>query len=122
MIQSTNNLTKDLLESLVSDHHDFKVTVYQTQGSYTVKAELPGYQKEDITINFEHKTLTILAKRDSNIQQDGTYLINERNSNEQSRQFIFKNIDTNKIKASMNNGILTVKLPIKQTKTEISID
>ncbi|MBO3065527.1 Hsp20 family protein [Staphylococcus shinii] len=122
MIQSTNNLTKDLLESLVSDHHDFKVNVYQTQDSYTVEAELPGYQKDDITINFEHKTLTILAKRVSNIQQDSTYLINERNSNEQSRQFIFKNIDTNKINASMNNGILTVKLPIKQTKTQISID
>ena len=122
MIQSTNNLTKDLLESLVSDHHDFKVTVYQAQDSYTVEAELPGYQKDDITINFEHKTLTILAKRVSNIQQDSTYLINERNSNEQSRQFIFKNIDTNKINASMNNGILTVKLPIKQTKTQISID
>ncbi|WP_436950960.1 Hsp20 family protein [Staphylococcus shinii] len=122
MIQSTNNLTKDLLESLVSDHHDFKVTVYQTQDSYTVEAELPGYQKDDITINFEHKTLTILAKRVSNIQQDSTYLINERNSNEQSRQFIFKNIDPNKINASMNNGILTVKLPIKQTKTQISID
>lgn len=122
MIQSTNNLTKDLLESLVSDHHNFKVTVYQAHDSYTVEAELPGYQKDDITINFEHKTLTILAKRVSNIQQDSTYLINERNSNEQSRQFIFKNIDTNKINASMNNGILTVKLPIKQTKTQISID
>ncbi|MEB6291300.1 Hsp20 family protein [Staphylococcus xylosus] len=122
MIQSTNNLTKDLLESLVSDHHDFKVTVYQTQDSYTVEAELPGYQKDDITINFEHKTLTILAKRASNLEQQGSYLINERNSNQQSRQFIFKHIDTNKIKATMNDGILTIKLPIKQTKTQISID
>ncbi|MDW8797980.1 Hsp20 family protein [Staphylococcus pseudoxylosus] len=122
MIQSTNNLTKDLLESLVSDHHDFKVTVYQAQDSYTVEAELPGYQKDDITINFENKTLTILAKRASNLEQQGIYLINERNSNKQSRQFIFKLIDTNKIKASMNDGILTIKLPIKQTKTQISID
>lgn len=122
MIQSTNNLTKDLLESLVSDHHDFKVNVYQSQDSYTVEAELPGYQKDNITINFENKTLTILAKRASNLKQQGTYLINERNSNKQSRQFIFKHIDTNKIKASMNDGILTIKLPIKQTKTQISID
>ena len=122
MIQSTNNLTKDLLESLVSDHHDFKVTVYQAQDSYTVEAELPGYQKDDITINFEHKTLTILAKRSSDLEQQGTYLINERNSNKQSRQFIFKHIDTNKIKASMNDGILTINLPFKQTKTQISID
>lgn len=122
MIQSTNNLTKDLLESLVSDHHDFKVTVYQAQDSYTVEAELPGYQKDDITINFEHKTLTILAKRASNLEQQGSYLINERNSNQQSRQFIFKHIDTNKIKATMNDGILTIKLPIKQTKTQISIE
>lgn len=122
MIQSTNNLTKDLLESLVLDHHDFKVTVYQAQDSYTVEAELPGYQKDDITINFENKTLTILAKRASNLEQQGTYLINERNSNKQSRQFIFKHIDTNKIKASMNDGILKIKLPIKQTKTQISID
>ncbi|WP_265093205.1 Hsp20/alpha crystallin family protein [Staphylococcus aureus] len=35
---------------------------------------------------------------------------------------MFKHIDTNKIKATMNDGILTIKLPIKQTKTQISID
>ena len=61
MIQNTSNLPQDLLESLLSDHHEFKVNVYQSDNQYTVEAELPGYQKEHISINYEDKTLTITA-------------------------------------------------------------
>lgn len=122
MIQNTSNLPQDLLESLLSDHHEFKVNVYQSDNQYTVEAELPGYQKEHILINYEDKTLTITAKHSDAQQDDMTYLIKERSTDEQSRQFIFKNIDTNAIKATMDDGILSVMLPIKQTKTQISID
>ncbi|PHK49614.1 Hsp20/alpha crystallin family protein [Staphylococcus edaphicus] len=122
MIQSTSSLPQDLLDSLLSDHHDFKVNVYQTDNQYTVEAELPGYQKENVSINYDDKTLTISVKNLETPYDDVAYLIKERSKDEQSRHFIFKNIDTSAIKASMSNGILTVTLPIKQTKTQISID
>ncbi|NWK84181.1 Hsp20 family protein [Staphylococcus sp. GSSP0090] len=122
MIQTTNNLPQDLLNNLLSDHHEFKVNVYQSDNQYTVEAELPGYQKEQISINYEEKTLTITAKQSETETSEVTYLTKERMKDEQSRQFIFKNIDTNGIKASMHDGILSVTLPIKQTKTQISID
>lgn len=122
MIQTTSNLPQDLLDNLLSDHHEFKVNVYQSDNQYTVEAELPGYQKEQISINYEEKTLTITAKQSETQTSEVTYLTQERMKDEQSRQFIFKNIDTNAIKASMHDGILSVTLPIKQTKTQISID
>ena len=39
MIQNTSNLPQDLLEGLLSDHHEFKVNVYQSDNQYTVEAE-----------------------------------------------------------------------------------
>ncbi len=37
----------------------FKVDVHQQSGKYTVKADLPGFQKENIQVDFEQDILTI---------------------------------------------------------------
>ncbi|MCS5431739.1 Hsp20/alpha crystallin family protein, partial [Staphylococcus aureus] len=59
MMQNTQNLSTDILENLLTEHHDFNVDVYESSDAYQVMAELPGYSKEDIDIQFDEKTLTI---------------------------------------------------------------
>ncbi|GGB74658.1 MULTISPECIES: Hsp20 family protein [Staphylococcus] len=123
MMQNTQNFPTDIIESLLTEHHDFKVDVYESNGAYQVIAELPGYSKDDVTIQFEDKTLTIrVTQTSTTTENQDQYLIRERNSNEQSRQFIFKNVDKENIKATMEDGILSVELPINHTKTQINID
>ena len=123
MMQNTQHLSTDILENLLTEHHDFIVDVYESSAAYQVMAELPGYSKEDIDIQFDEKTLTISVDNTSTITQNqDNYLIKERNSNNQNRQFIFKNVDEPNIKATLNNGILIVTLPIKHTKKQINID
>ena len=123
MMQNTQNLSTDILENLLTEHHDFNVDVYESSDAYHVMAELPGYSKEDIDIQFDEKTLTISVENTSTITQNqDNYLIKERNSNNQNRQFIFKNVDEPNIKATLNNGILNVTLPIQHTKKQINID
>ncbi|MEQ6960643.1 Hsp20 family protein [Staphylococcus arlettae] len=123
MMQNTQNLSTDILENLLTEHHDFKVDVYESNDAYQVIAELPGYSKDNIDIQFDEKTLTISVDNTSTITQNqDNYLIKERNSNNQNRQFIFKNVDEPNIKATLNNGILIVTLPIKHTKKQINID
>ena len=123
MMQNTQNLSTDILETLLTEHHDFKVDVYESSDAYQVIAELPGYSKDNIDIQFDEKTLTISVKNTSTITQNqDNYLIKERNSNNQNRQFIFKNVDEPNIKATLNNGILNVTLPIQHTKKQINID
>lgn len=123
MMQNTQNLSTDILENLLTEHHDFKADVYESSEAYQVIAELPGYSKDNIDIQFDEKTLTISVKNTSTITQNqDNYLIKERNSNNQNRQFIFKNVDESNIKATLNNGILNVTLPIHHTKKQINID
>lgn len=123
MMQNTQNLSTDILETLLTEHHDFKVDVYESSDAYQVIAELPGYSKDNIDIQFDEKTLTISVENTSTITQNqDNYLIKERNSNNQNRQFIFKNVDEPNIKATLNNGILNVTLPIQHTKKQINID
>ena len=123
MMQNTQNLSTDILETLLTEHHDFKVDVYESSDAYQVIAELPGYSKDNIDIQCDEKTLTISVKNTSTITQNqDNYLIKERNSNNQNRQFIFKNVDEPNIKATLNNGILNVTLPIQHTKKQINID
>ncbi|KKD21413.1 heat-shock protein [Staphylococcus cohnii subsp. cohnii] len=123
MMQNTQNLSTDILENLLTEHHDFNVDVYESSNAYQVMAELPGYSKEDIDIQFDEKTLTIsVTNTSTTTQNQDNYLIKERNFNNQSRQFIFKNVDEPNIKAMLNDGILNVTLPIKHTKKQINID
>ena len=123
MMQNTQNLSTDILENLLTEHHDFKVDVYESSDAYQVIAELPGYSKDNIDIQFDEKTLTISVENTSTITQNqDNYLIKERNSNNQNRQFIFKNVDEPNIKATLNHGILNVTLPIQHTKKQINID
>ncbi|RIP37349.1 heat-shock protein [Staphylococcus gallinarum] len=126
MIQyrQTRNLPTDIFDSMLLGSSNFKVNVYQQNNSYTITAELPGFNKEEINIEYDNNILTISAehsdKETTNNEQH--YLIRERNTKKQSRQFIFKHIDTANINATMEDGILAVKLPMKQSKTQITID
>src|SRR5699024_1044066 len=123
MMQNTQNLSTDILENLLTEHHDFNVDVYESSDAYQVMAELPGYSKEDIDIQFDEKTLTIsVTNTSTTTQNQDNYLIKESNFNNQSRQFIFKNVDEPNIKAMLNDGILNVTLPINHTKKQINID
>ncbi|MBU7217288.1 Hsp20/alpha crystallin family protein [Staphylococcus gallinarum] len=126
MIQyrQTRHLPTDLFDNMLLGNSNFKVNVYQQSNNYTITAELPGFNKEDINIEYENNILTISAERSDNeaTENEQQYLIRERNTKKQSRQFIFKHIDTTNINATMEDGMLIVNLPMKQSKTQINID
>ncbi|GEQ05822.1 Hsp20 family protein [Staphylococcus gallinarum] len=126
MIQyrQTRHLPTDLFDNMLLGNSNFKVNVYQQSNNYTITAELPGFNKEDINIEYDNNILTISAERSDNeaTENEQQYLIRERNTKKQSRQFIFKHIDTTNINATMEDGMLIVNLPMKQSKTQINID
>ncbi|MEB6237811.1 Hsp20 family protein [Staphylococcus gallinarum] len=126
MIQyrQTRHLPTDLFDNMLLGNSNFKVNVYQQSNNYTITAELPGFNKEDINIEYDNNILTISAERSDNeaTENEQQYLIRERNTKKQSRQFIFKHIDTTNINATMEDGMLNVNLPMKQSKTQINID
>ncbi|WP_353485671.1 Hsp20/alpha crystallin family protein [Apilactobacillus waqarii] len=105
-----------------------KTDVIENDDEFEVKAELPGFKKEDININYENDTLTIHAIHDLNKEQkdeDGRLIRSERTSSDVSRSFYLPDADTDKIGAKYDGGILDIMVPKsaeKESKHTISIN
>jgi HSP20 family protein len=92
------------------------VDIYEVEGALVIKAELPDMRREDIDVSVENNTLTIKGERklDSEIKQENFHRV-ERAYGSFVRSFSLPNtVDSSKIGAEYKNGVLTVKLPVRE--------
>jgi HSP20 family protein len=81
-----------------------------------IKAELPDIRREDIDIRVEDNTLTISGEKklDEEVKQEQFHRV-ERAYGTFTRSFSLPaTIDTEKVNADYKNGVLTVKLPMRE--------
>ncbi|MBK6967431.1 MAG: Hsp20/alpha crystallin family protein [Bacteroidales bacterium] len=101
------------------------VNIYNQENSFMVELAVPGYAKEDFSINLEQNTLKISAEAKQNEVSDDKYLRREFSLDGVNRNFTLpKSIDTEKISADFRDGMLRIILPRKEEtiiKKEISI-
>jgi HSP20 family protein len=96
---------------------EFPVDLYQDKDAFTVRAELPGFRKEDISVEVADGILTITghqkteAKSDKKDQQAATALQERSVSRAIS---LPENLSLDKIQAGYENGVLTVTLPKRE--------
>ena len=92
--------------------------IFETKDDYVFKLEVPGLEKDDINIEFNDNTLTIKGeKKEEKEVKDENYHRVERFSGSFSRRFtIPRETDGNKIKASMKDGILELRIPKVEEK------
>jgi HSP20 family protein len=91
--------------------------VVEQENEFIVTADLPGVKKEEVKITFENSVLTISGSRKPQEISEKTHLLlNELQSGDFSRSLKFRqDVDTSKMTAEMNNGILTITLPKAET-------
>lgn len=106
-----------------------KTDVKELDDQYVVEAELPGFEKRNISLEFENNILTIEGKQtteNKSADDNGQVIHQERSFNDVKRQFTFNNVDENAIQAAYDKGVLNVRLPKKsvndESKTNIQID
>jgi HSP20 family protein len=89
------------------------INIWDKEDGQVVSAEMPGVRIEDIDISVEGDTLTISGVREVNTLPEGArYHRRERGSGDFRRTIQLPNaVDSERVKASFNNGILTVNLP-----------
>lgn len=89
------------------------VDISEQEHETVVLAELPGVKKEDVKIKFENSVLTISGERKQyELPNEANVLLNEMRVRNFSRSFEFEHaVDTEKISAELNNGVLRVVLP-----------
>ncbi len=101
---------------LASMDDDFKVDIQDNGQNYSLKADLPGVQKEDLKVDFADGILTISAEHHSSKEDkdEKGYLLRERVSGSYSRSFSFEDADESKIDAEFSNGVLTMTIGKKE--------
>jgi HSP20 family protein len=81
-----------------------------------IKAELPDMSKDDIEITVENNMLTLRGekKMDNEMKEEYCHRI-ERTYGAFSRSFSLPTtVDTSKVSADYKNGVLTIKLPVRE--------
>ena len=89
------------------------VDVVEEGDSYVISAELPGVKPEDIDISVTGNTLTIKGEMGDTIEQEGErYHYRERRYGSFQRSVRLPNtLDTDKVEASFENGVLNISIP-----------
>lgn len=105
---------QDFLPSLNGKFNSLRTDITETKDAYLVEADLPGFSKENIQIELENNQLTIRAKRDEKTElkdENDKIIRQERHFGEFVRSFYIDNVDQDKIEATLEEGVLKIKLP-----------
>ena len=87
------------------------VNIFETADGYVLEAEMPGVTKEGLEITLEGAEITITGHRPV-VAATGDALLRERNPADFRRNFeLDPVIDTSRIAAKINQGVLTLTLP-----------
>ncbi|MDD5672910.1 MAG: Hsp20/alpha crystallin family protein [Chitinivibrionales bacterium] len=98
-----------------------RIDIIEEKDGYIIRADLPGVEKDDITVKVENGVLSIggTKKRETEKTEKDRYYHFERTYGEFSRSFnLSDNVDAKDIKAKYHNGIL--ELTLRKTEKAVS--
>ena len=105
--------TRDLDEEVGPYDWSPPVDIYETGDGIVLKVELPGINKDDVSVEVKDNVLTLKGERllDPEIK-DEHYYRKERSFGKFNRTFsLQETIKPDLIKASFKDGVLTVEIP-----------
>ena len=88
------------------------VDVFEDENGITLKADLPGVSKENLSVHVEADQLTIEGQVSLGASERLEPVYAEVRVAQYRRTFaLSRDLDTEKIDASMKNGVLTLRIP-----------
>jgi HSP20 family protein len=102
-----------------------QMDAYRTGNDVIVHFDLPGIDPETVELDIERNVLSVRVERRSPAPEDAEILAAERPTGTFTRQlFLGDTLDTERIDASYDSGVLTLRIPVaeqaKPRRIEIS--
>jgi HSP20 family protein len=89
-------------------------SIAEDSGLVTVRLEMPGVPKEGFEVRIEGNELSVSGERRAD-EARGRYLLRERRSGSYRKLFTLdETISRDKVEANLEDGILTIKLEVKE--------
>ncbi len=106
---SFNRMFQDFFEGSLQG---FPVDIKETDEHYELEADLPGVERENISIELEDEHLTVKVHSDDiHEKKDDQYIRRERHLRSCQRTFFVGNVQEDQVTASFDNGVLHVRFP-----------
>ncbi|MEY8442378.1 Hsp20/alpha crystallin family protein [Lactobacillaceae bacterium 24-114] len=121
MMNLRNVMKDDLFSDFVPVEDHMKTDVESDDKGYTVKIDMPGFDKKNIHISYSNNVLTVTGDRDTfddHDDKEGHILHSERLYGQMSRQYRLPGVNRKEIKAKYNDGVLTISLPKIQEESD----
>lgn len=103
-----------------------KTDIIENDKEYILKVDLPGVDKKNISLDFNNQYLTLAVNQEKDTEEENqNYIRKERSNFAYSRSYYLDKADEEKIKAKLDNGILTItigKSIVDDSKKAITID
>lgn len=105
--------------SIGSQHYIPLTDIIEGENEWIIYSEMPGVKKEDISITFEDSHLKIEGKKELRHNSDN-YTNEEVHNGFYQRKFkLSRDVDSTKIDASYENGVLELRIPKKKEKQKL---
>lgn len=114
LFDTFDNFTRDFFRNTNTSLPAFRTDIRDAGDKYVLEAELPGFNKEDISLDLKDGILTITAEhKEAKEEKDekGCYIRRERRYGSFQRSFDVTGIDEGGITAAYKNGVLELNLP-----------
>jgi HSP20 family protein len=83
---------------------------------FVVALDIPGVEPDDVELTVERNVVDIRVTRLPLHQEGDQVIVDERPQGEYSRQLFFgDNLDTGKLQASLDRGVLTITVPVSES-------
>lgn len=102
--------------------------IKRVDDAFVVQIDVPGYDKNNIDISYENDVLSVSGtiNEENETKEDEKYFVKERRMKSFSKKWILKNTTSKGITAKCENGVLTIKVPLREsedkTENKIKID
>ena len=101
-----------------------KTDIRETDGSYELEMDLPGFTKDEVKVSLENGYLTVQAAKgldeDEQEKKTGRYIRRERYAGACERSFyVGEDVTQGEIKGEFKHGILRLSIPKKEAKPAV---
>jgi heat shock protein hsp20 len=102
--------------------------IKRVDDAFVIQIDVPGYDKNNIDISYENDVLSVsgTVNEENETKENEKYFVKERRMKSFSKKWILKNTTSKGITAKCENGVLTIKVPLREsedkTENKIQID
>ncbi len=101
----------------------YPVDIHEDNFNIYVEAELPGFKKEEVDINYEAGVLSITAERRTPLREGSQQHVHERRFTRVQRRFTLPStVDENNVMARIEDGVLYITLKKREETQRKKID